>query len=275
MKLSLVLSAKGFKSKIKLSIWFVLDSLPRFIVQRSRCIIQKILTDIKESLTKNVIIKVNYGVFQCIDSASVLVVSPLYERSVVELLTNKLHNNINDVFIDVGAHIGKYTILAAKIAQEGLIIALEPHPANYKLLLKNIRLNELQNVITLNVAAWNKDCIMKLFVGKNSETHSLARKAHENVTEKYFYVKAFKLDNVVKKLGLRRIDWVKIDVEGGEIEVLEGMSDILRKYKPRLIVEVFKYNYRRFAELLKSCHYKFTPIIEYENHGYYYVEPAK
>lgn len=62
-----------------------------------------------------------------------------------------------DVFIDVGAHIGKYTILVAKIVgKEGLVIAIEPNPENYETLLENIKLNNLKNVIAVNIAAWNK-----------------------------------------------------------------------------------------------------------------------
>jgi len=62
-----------------------------------------------------------------------------------------------DVVVDVGAHVGKYALVAAKNVGSGKVIAIEAHPENFNALLKNIHLNGFRNIIALNVAAFNED----------------------------------------------------------------------------------------------------------------------
>jgi FkbM family methyltransferase len=145
--------------------------------------------------------------------------------------------NQGDVFLDVGAHIGKYTIPISKIVGEnGLVIAIEAHPENYKTLVKNIKLNGLKNIIALNVAAWNKECKLKLFNGEKNGQHSIKNDCGLG----YVTVKAQALDNILDKLKVRRIDCIKIDVEKSELETLEGLVKTLKEHNPRVIVEILE-----------------------------------
>ena len=78
--------------------------------------------------------------------------------------------------LDIGAHIGKYAIAAAKsVGQEGRVIALEPDKKNYATLCKNVVLNNVENVVTLNLAAWMEEDSLALQVGKTSGRHSVKR----------------------------------------------------------------------------------------------------
>lgn len=65
----------------------------------------------------------------------------------------------HDVFVDIGSHVGKYAIPTAKaVGEEGLVVAIEPHPENFKALQKNVKLNNLQNLVAVNLGAWNRSC---------------------------------------------------------------------------------------------------------------------
>ena len=84
------------------------------------------------------------------------------------------------------------------------------------------------------------------------------------------------LDYIVKHLKLRRIDLIKIDVEGAELQVLEGSIETLHKYKPRLVVEVLPSNIARLMETLNRYGYeiKLLPDMKEENIIYIHAVPA-
>ena len=161
-----------------------------------------------------------------------------------------------DVVIDVGAFIGRYAITAAKaVGPDGLVVAIEPHPTNFKILMKNVRLNRLNNVICLNCAAWDRDGHLTLYESAWSGHHSLLAQ----VAKGYIKVRAKKLDSIAEELGLGKVDWAKIDVEGAELRVLKGMRNILRQNRGRLklMIEVHgSERARRCEEELRALGYK-------------------
>lgn len=136
--------------------------------------------------------------------------------------------------VDIGANIGYLTILMAKIVgPAGKVYAVEPGRDNLACLHKNIELNGVTNVKVLSVAAGAERQSRNLYLRKAGTLHSL----HENdqAVVETMPVQVSPLDELVQE---KPIDFVKIDVEGGEIEVLKGMSKILQ-FNPalRLIVE--------------------------------------
>jgi FkbM family methyltransferase len=172
----------------------------------------------------------------------------------------------NSVVIDVGAHIGLYTIPIAKIAKKGFVVAIEPCPDNFKCLMENVRLNSLRNVFALNIAAWNDDCELNLFRGYSSERHSVIRSRY--VADQTVRVRAKKLDEVVKALNLHKITLIKIDVEGAEFQVLKGLKSTLQQFKPDLLVETWGDNEKTVSDFLSELGYQVLRINESE-----YKEP--
>ena len=158
----------------------------------------------------------------------------------------------DEVFIDVGAHIGKYTITVAKILKDGLVLAFEPNPNNYRILLKNVKLNRLKNVIALKLAAWKSPTVLKLYLSEKGGNHSL-KVPHED----FVYVYGKPIDEVVNELGLNRIDWVKIDVEGAELEVVKGLRRTIKKFRPQIIIEAEEESVLKF---LKQMNYTISII---------------
>lgn len=141
------------------------------------------------------------------------------------------------VFLDVGAHIGKYAVRAAvKVGDSGRVVAVEPDRDNFQLLVKNIALNGLRNCIPLRIAAYSSEGEITLFKGPSSAEHSTS----EDFGKGSYKVQARVLDNVLKEIGVAGLDLIKIDVEGAEIDVLRGLEGTLRKGKTRLIMEVMK-----------------------------------
>ncbi|MEW6222611.1 MAG: FkbM family methyltransferase [Candidatus Hadarchaeota archaeon] len=152
-----------------------------------------------------------------------------YETFVESKMGPRLHEG--HVFLDVGAFVGYYSIYASKkVGRAGIVVAIEPEPKNFKMLLINTR--GLENVIPINAALWSKDGTVSL-IPQGSST-----KSFENKVEKYIQVRAFTLDTLIKKLNIPRVDAIKIDTEGAELEVLKGARQTLKKQLKFASVEI-------------------------------------
>jgi len=153
--------------------------------------------------------------------------SILYERELTHYLLNKKPN----FFVDVGSHIGRFSILLAKKGSE--VLAIEPSSSNYNQLTKNILLNNLKNIKTLNVGCSNQEEIgnLKISGGYTGQNTFLGRGKY---VEK---IELKKLDTIIKK-KMDKEDIIKIDVEGFEMNVLKGMRKILKSQNPILVLEV-------------------------------------
>ncbi|MCW3995287.1 MAG: FkbM family methyltransferase [Candidatus Bathyarchaeota archaeon] len=143
------------------------------------------------------------------------------------------------VVIDIGAHVGAYTVMSASMVKSGKVIAIEAHPANYRLLLKNIKLNDLKNVIPVNIAVLDKEGYVKLYSGKTSGWHSIRQERKSNLCSSYLTVCCTTIDRLLLKLNSGKADWIKIDVEGAELDVLKGMRATLNNNpKLNLLIEL-------------------------------------
>ena len=207
------------------------------------------LRKIADLMCRGSIIQV-YGVrYVLADMDSAGVVLPDYEKQMWRYLKPKE----GDVFIDVGAHVGKYALRVAKIVgEQGLVIAIEPHPDNYRALIQGIQLNNLKNVIPLNIAAYDKECELKLYIAPVATMHTVTH----NLGRGYIKVRARPLDDVLRDIGIRRVDWVKIDVEGAELKVLRGLRATLKEQHPRLIIETWPENRSQILDFMKKYNYK-------------------
>jgi len=191
----------------------------------------------KDGFTSNIIwfncIAKLYGYkFECRKNTTDILHIIDFEPETTEFLLNQK----GKVFIDVGAHIGRYSIILSKNFEK--VIAIEAEPYNYSQLVKNIKLNNLWNkVIPLNVALTNNDGIVKLNLSEEgSGRHSIVVNHRRGSIE----VLGLKLDTVIDLLRIdpKDIDVIKIDVEGAEYFVLQGMEKVLKEGKPILVIEI-------------------------------------
>lgn len=138
-------------------------------------------------------------------------------------------------------------------------------------LIKNIRANNFQNIIALNVAAWNEPGELRLYLGPNSGEHSV-----KDLSSRWKMVQAETLDSIVAQNNLSRVDWIKVDVEGAEVEVLQGAQGVMRKMKPRMIAEVRLENRAMMKRLLSRVEYgvvQISPSVHPAGCWYWFLTP--
>jgi len=129
------------------------------------------------------------------------------------------------VFVDVGASMGMYTVMASRqVRKTGLVVAIEPHPQSFDFLRFIVSLLRLKNVRVFNVALYSKDSIIDLYLGKEPPLSSVMSDSGFGSMK----VRAFALDSLMKVLGIECVNAVKIDVEGAEMEVLRGMEKSIK-----------------------------------------------
>jgi len=147
--------------------------------------------------------------------------------------------------LDVGANMGWYSIHFSKwVGQRGKIFAFEPVPEIYEELESNIKLNCCQNIIIFNCALGNQNESV-LFNVSDFEGGSGA--SSENLKfGKEIKVSKRKLDDLMNDQNLDNIDFLKIDIEGGELNMLKGAEKLIEKYKPKMLLEIVDIHCDRF-----------------------------
>lgn len=156
-----------------------------------------------------------------------LAFSPLVPNFVSDLSPVKgyelyYHLKPGDVVVDAGAYPGDYAVFAArKVGKTGKVICFEPDPKNRKILRKNLEAEGLNNFIIVPKGLWNRETVLKL---KESDgLHSAL--SSEGLVE----IPVTALDRELKKLGIGKVDVIKMDIEGAEIEAIEGCTQTLKK----------------------------------------------
>jgi FkbM family methyltransferase len=151
-----------------------------------------------------------------------------------------------DIVVDVGAHIGQYTITSsARLGPNGKVVAIEADPANFEMLKLNINLNQFTNVLPINYAVSSKEEKIKLYLPSQesgfTKYNTINTDRARTEKDKFIQVNANTLDNLLQQNGISHedVNWIKIDVEGAEYEVLKGATSILSKSKDiALLIEV-------------------------------------
>lgn len=204
--------------------------------------------------------KHGYGVgFQLLNTGE-------YDMQEINFAKFCLQQRLNDygkgvVAIDCGANIGVHTIEWAKTLHNvGAVISFEAQDMVYYQLCGNIAINNCFNVTAYNSAVGDKNCIIdipKPDYMKPSTYGSMELKqkeGSENIGQK--------LDRMVKveqvaldDLPVRRVDFLKIDVEGMEFDVLAGAQKLIEKHKPQMLIEVIKIDQDKMRSWLEDWGY--------------------
>jgi len=139
-------------------------------------------------------------------------------------------------FVDAGANLGYFTTLASGlVGSSGLVLAIEPEPLNFALLEKNIALNRCTNVRSINAALGDSAGTARLHLSPtNFGDHRLAS---ESVSRDAVEVRVDRLDSVLESMAVGSVDCMKIDVQGYEMHVLDGMPRLLAAGIQYLVME--------------------------------------
>jgi FkbM family methyltransferase len=142
------------------------------------------------------------------------------------------------VVIDVGANIGQYTLIAAQLAgPSGRVFSFEPDPVNAAALQRSIERNGFGDLIELLRVAVAGRSGEAAFEVQSDRTRSRLCANGPGVRPEATLVRTLALDNFVDERGLDRLDFLKIDVEGADLDVLRGAERALRRLQPAVMVE--------------------------------------
>lgn len=180
-----------------------------------------------------------------------------YEPEVQKLLADYLHPG--DVFYDIGAHIGFFSLIAARlVGKEGAVFAFEPDPENVARIEEHIQRNELNQVQVVPLAVWSAS-EQRLYFQRASEFSSRNTGAIVQTPTStgidVIEVQTITLDEFVQ--NHRPPTLVKVDVEGGESEVLKGAIWTFEIVRPLLICEVHDEANRQFVTQMLKGKYVF------------------
>lgn len=171
-----------------------------------------------------------------------------FETVEVEFMRQSL--NPGNIFFDVGANAGIFTIIAAKkVGLNGHVYAFEPGKRELELLKHNIAINNLTNVTVIETAITNKKGVTNFAISRDGAMNSLAQTDHpKQQIESWQTIEITTLDNVLEELNISQVDFLKIDVEGAEGLVIEGAKKLLlSENSPTILFEASDLNVRNFG----------------------------
>lgn len=158
--------------------------------------------------------------------------------------------------IDIGANLGYYALLEAKrVGPTGRVYAIEPVERNYNVLLKNIELNRAKNIIPFEFAVGAEKGVKTMQLSKRSNHGAIFTTIpHSDLFYRYrkicadgeAEVNVITLDDFVKEQGIDRVDLIRMDLEGYEVEAIKGMWETIERFKPMIFMEL---HYPAFADL--------------------------
>jgi FkbM family methyltransferase len=152
-----------------------------------------------------------------------------------EMLFIRAYLKSGDLFVDVGANIGVYSLWAAEV--EGVdVVAFEPSSTTHPRMLENIHMNSLESRITVLRKAVGSQAGTVAFTTDLDATNSVVAEAAGHSAEHVELVEQTTLDREMAVAARPAI--IKIDVEGGELDVLRGARSTILRHRPALLIEV-------------------------------------
>ena len=161
------------------------------------------------------------------------------------------HIKNDDIVIDIGGHIGLFSIYAAEKCKSGKIFSFEPVKENFEMLKDNIAVNKIKNIFPENVAISNEKSKVTIFLSNDESGHGMYSKSSNSIT-----IDAINLEEIYLKNNLKKCDFLKIDAEGAEFDILENISENMLKTISKIVIEYHIFN-RNLTERLENIVEKF------------------
>ena len=166
--------------------------------------------------------------------------------------------NINneDIVIDIGAHIGLFSLFVSQYCKNGKIFSYEPIEKNFRILKENIELNKIKNVIYFNSAVSNQSNKLKIFIDSDDSAHSIFESDRDFIEVNSTTVKSIFDENKIKKCNL-----LKLDCEGAEYQIIESIPKEYFLKIDKMIIEYHIANenpelYKKLIQNLKDNSFK-------------------
>ncbi len=134
-----------------------------------------------------------------------------------------------DIVIDAGAYPGDYAVYASrKVGIKGKVICFEPDPKNRRILKRNLDNEKMGNFIIVPKGLWNENKKLKLSYSDGLHSSLNVDRGEE--------IEVVRLDDEIKKLGIKKVNVIKMDIEGAEVQAVQGAINTLKRNKPYIII---------------------------------------
>ena len=171
-----------------------------------------------------------------------------YEKGMLHFIKDQLQQSKSKVFVDIGANIGHHSLFASKFANQ--VYSFEPYYKVRQELERKIADNGITNIHVSQFALGLQDEELNYFEPSdhNTGTGSFVADFDSNNSNKGLVLSVRNGTKLFESIGIKNIDVMKIDVEGFEPLVLEGLIPIIEKFKPVIILEFIGSTHKAFAE---------------------------
>jgi FkbM family methyltransferase len=172
------------------------------------------------------------------NASAAAVIKHLEWEQTVQLVYNhpSAHVNRGDVVLDCGAHIGGFTRIALA-AGARTVVVIEPENQNIVALRRNFA-DEIKkgSVIVVDKGVWDKTGSLALHLSSVGDSHSVAINQNTGKDES---IRVITIDALAESLKLPKIDFIKMDIEGAELNALRGAKQALQRWHPRLAISSY------------------------------------
>ncbi|GAB4546546.1 MAG: FkbM family methyltransferase [Pleurocapsa sp.] len=187
-----------------------------------------------------------------------------YEVPIQNIFAQYLHPG--DVFYDIGSNVGFFSIIAAQLVGEGgKVYAFEPGQENANSIRHNAQLNKFKQIEVIEKAVSHSSGSGQLLLAKYSGGHALATADAPPDLAGEVTVDLVSIDDLIAQNKIAPPNFVKVDVEGAELDVLKGMKQTIKTHQPTIIYEIddgdrtaYDRKYQELANFLESLNYRVT-----------------
>lgn len=194
-----------------------------------------------------------------------------FERGEIKISRKYIKEDSN--VLDIGANIGVHSICYASFASKGRVFSFEPAPQTFFKLFSNVK--NIGNILPMNIGISDSKGVVPFFIASDDAYSGLADTKREKIVAVRDVI-CWKVDDFVSGLGLNSLDFVKIDVEGFELNVFNGMIQTIKQFKPVIFCEIYRGKAsnpapEKITELLMSMGYDVyifngTELIKWSHH---------
>ncbi len=171
---------------------------------------------------------------------------------------DKAIQSAKNTIIDIGGHLGFFSLYASILNSKVPIYSFEPFSGNFSILKKNLKDNRIKNVTAKNLAVWSKNGTIDLILSKEDLNHSLVHAIEDRgEVEK---VQSITLEKIFDRHRISQCDLLKIDCEGAEFAILESTPNIIFDKTSNIFIEYHDWtpgkNHKDLKRLIESHHFK-------------------
>jgi FkbM family methyltransferase len=160
-----------------------------------------------------------------------------YENDNFSYVLREIKNKPESIIYDLGANIGYFSLLCAATSPQSKIFCFEPIPVNMAILCRHLLINSVKNVFPVNFAVSDHFGLVDFSADNLSHSYTYKQSsAHYGNRQINIKVGIISMDILITQFGFTKPDIIKIDVEGAEYDVLAGSLNVIKNYKPKILL---------------------------------------